>query len=181
LPAAYWLLPIAYCPLAVGCCLLPVACCLLPVAYCLLPIAYWLLPVACCPPEVACCLLPIACCLLPIAYWLFPVACCLLRRQKNLPPTVNQKHPGFGRFSPSPFERRFDFFRRCFKCRDFKLEYYILHETWRPDATRHPGSQSGRHEAQSGRKKKTAAYPTSNLGCNGLGCLLLCTEGAEVL
>jgi hypothetical protein len=34
-----------------------------------------------------------------------------LRRQKNLPPTaVNQKHPGFGRFSPSPFERRFDFF-----------------------------------------------------------------------
>jgi hypothetical protein len=34
-----------------------------------------------------------------------------LRRKKNLPPTaVNQKHPGFGRFSPSPFERRFDFF-----------------------------------------------------------------------
>jgi hypothetical protein len=34
-----------------------------------------------------------------------------LRRQKKLPPTaVNQKHPGFGRFSPSPFERRFDFF-----------------------------------------------------------------------
>jgi hypothetical protein len=34
-----------------------------------------------------------------------------LRRQKNLPPTaVNQKHPGFGRFSLSPFERRFAFF-----------------------------------------------------------------------
>jgi hypothetical protein len=34
-----------------------------------------------------------------------------LRRQKKLPPTaVNQKHPGFGRFSPSPFEWRFDFF-----------------------------------------------------------------------
>jgi hypothetical protein len=31
-----------------------------------------------------------------------------LRRQKNLPPTaVNQKHPVFGRFSPSPFERHF--------------------------------------------------------------------------
>jgi hypothetical protein len=28
------------------------------------------------------------------------------RRQKHLPPTaVNQKHPGFGRFSPSPFFR----------------------------------------------------------------------------
>jgi hypothetical protein len=36
-----------------------------------------------------------------------------LRRQKKLPPTaVNQKHPGFGRFSPSPFERRFDFFSK---------------------------------------------------------------------
>jgi hypothetical protein len=34
-----------------------------------------------------------------------------LRRQKHLPPTaVNQKHPGFGRFSPSPVERLFDFF-----------------------------------------------------------------------
>jgi hypothetical protein len=34
-----------------------------------------------------------------------------LRRQNNLPPTAaNQKHPGFGRFSPSPFERRFFFF-----------------------------------------------------------------------
>jgi hypothetical protein len=36
-----------------------------------------------------------------------------LRRQKNLPPTAaNQKHPGFGRFSPSPFEQRFDFFSK---------------------------------------------------------------------
>jgi hypothetical protein len=33
-----------------------------------------------------------------------------LRRQKLPPTAVNQKHPGFGRFSPSPFERRFDFF-----------------------------------------------------------------------
>jgi hypothetical protein len=31
----------------------------------------------------------------------------LIEQQNNLPPTaVNQKHPGFGRFSPSPFERR---------------------------------------------------------------------------
>ena len=34
-----------------------------------------------------------------------------LRRQKNLPPTaVNQKDPGFGRFSRSSFEWRFSFF-----------------------------------------------------------------------
>jgi hypothetical protein len=43
---------------------------------------------------------------------LAPIYLKFLRRQKNLPPTaVNQKHPGFvGRFSPSPFERRFAFF-----------------------------------------------------------------------
>jgi hypothetical protein len=38
-----------------------------------------------------------------------------LRRQKKLQisrlrTAVDQKHPGFGRFSPSPFERRFDYF-----------------------------------------------------------------------
>jgi hypothetical protein len=34
-----------------------------------------------------------------------------LRGQKNLPPTaVNQKHPGFGRFSRSTIELRFAFF-----------------------------------------------------------------------
>jgi hypothetical protein len=36
-----------------------------------------------------------------------------LRRQKDLPPTAaNQKHPGFGHFSPSPFELRFDLFSK---------------------------------------------------------------------
>jgi hypothetical protein len=36
----------------------------------------------------------------------------VLPSPKILPPTAvnHQKHPGFGRFSPSPFERRFDFF-----------------------------------------------------------------------
>jgi hypothetical protein len=34
-----------------------------------------------------------------------------LRRQKKHPPVaVNQKHPGLGRFSGSPFERWFSFF-----------------------------------------------------------------------
>jgi hypothetical protein len=39
----------------------------------------------------------------------WPLSLKFLRRQKNLLPTtaVNQRHPGFGRFSPGPFERRF--------------------------------------------------------------------------